>query len=84
MNANFRKYPRLKLEPGTYAQLCRQVLVRDGWRCQICGGASELQVHHRRFRSALGDDTLENLITLVPFVTANYTTGNNSNHPSSF
>ena len=64
MNAKFRKYPRLKLKPGTYAQLCRQVLVRDGWRCQICGGASELQVHHRLFRSALGGDRLENLITL--------------------
>jgi 5-methylcytosine-specific restriction endonuclease McrA len=64
MNAKFRKYPRLKLKPGTYTQLCRQVLGRDGWRCQNCGRASELQVHHLLFRSTLGGDTLGNLITL--------------------
>ena len=64
MNANFVKRPRLKLEPKAYAQLRRQVLDRDGWRCQNCGRGSELQVHHLRFRSAFGDDEMENLITL--------------------
>ena len=64
MNTIFPKRPRVKLDPEAYAQLCRQVLERDSWRCQNCGRASQLQVHHLRFRSALGDDDIENLITL--------------------
>jgi 5-methylcytosine-specific restriction endonuclease McrA len=64
MSAGFPKHARLKLQPDDYADLCREVLNRDNWKCQNCGRASELQVHHLRFRSALGDDDIENLITL--------------------
>lgn len=42
----------------------RQVLERDGWRCQTCGSMHRLQVHHLKFRSQSGDDSEENLITL--------------------
>jgi len=52
---------RVKLDCDSYRTLCRKVLERDGWRCQQCGRATELQVHHIRFRSALGDDDLDNL-----------------------
>lgn len=31
---------------------------------EVCGRSTQLEVHHIRFRSALGDDALENLITL--------------------
>jgi 5-methylcytosine-specific restriction endonuclease McrA len=55
---------RLKLAPDTYVALRRQVLERDGWRCQLCGRSAELQIHHVRFRSRLGNDELNNLITL--------------------
>ena len=41
-----------------------QVLQRDGWRCQNCGSLTNLQVHHLKFRSRLGDDAESNLITL--------------------
>ena len=41
----------------------RQVLRRDGWRCQSCGAMSNLEVHHKRFRSHSGDDSEQNLIT---------------------
>jgi 5-methylcytosine-specific restriction endonuclease McrA len=64
MSAGFPKRPRVKLEPEAYAHLCREVLDRDGWKCQNCGSASELQLHHLCFRSALGDDDVENLIIL--------------------
>jgi hypothetical protein len=47
-----------------HAELRRQVLERDGWRCQDCGAAKELQVHHIKSRSRLGGDVMENLITL--------------------
>ena len=45
-------------------RLRRQVLGRDGWRCQDCGISQDLQVHHIRSRSRLGGDVEENLITL--------------------
>ena len=59
-----QRKPRQRLDPERYRDLRKQVLERDGWRCQSCGSPRHLQVHHRPFRSRLGDDTAENLITL--------------------
>jgi len=56
--------PRLRLDPGSYETLRQLVLRRDGWRCQACGTMSNLEVHHKEFRSHSGDDCEENLITL--------------------
>ena len=47
-----------------YNLLRRKVLERDAWRCQICGSSKDLHVHHLIRRSSLGDDAIENLITL--------------------
>ena len=58
------KNPRLRLDPTSYRGLHRQVLERDGWRCQVCGGMQHLQVHHLKFRSQSGGDVEQNLITL--------------------
>ncbi len=58
------KRPRLKLPPNAYRKLNRQVLQRDGWRCQACGSRERLEVHHQQFRSHSGDDDETNLITL--------------------
>lgn len=52
------------LEPEAYRELCREVLRRDGWRCQRCGRMEGLQVHHIQLRSRLGDDAANNLIAL--------------------
>jgi 5-methylcytosine-specific restriction endonuclease McrA len=56
--------PRIQLAPQAYQKLCRQVLRRDGWRCQQCGSLRNLQVHHIQQRSQAGEDSGENLITL--------------------
>ena len=40
------------------------VLNRDDWRCQRCGSAGPLHVHHIRPRSRGGPDETENLLTL--------------------
>ena len=64
MNAPLARRPRVRLDPDSYRQLCRQVLERDGWRCQQCGTAEHIEVHHIQPRSLLGDDTETNLITL--------------------
>ena len=58
------RQPRIRLDPGAYKVLCREVLGRDSWRCQNCGASENLQVHHIQSRSKLGHDRLENLITL--------------------
>ena len=58
------KRARLRLDPGEYDNLRNQVLRRDGWRCQSCGTMSNLEVHHKEFRSQSGDDSEQNLITL--------------------
>ena len=55
---------RLRLDPIAYESLRQQVLRRDGWRCQSCGTMSNLEVHHKQFRSHSGDDSEKNLITL--------------------
>jgi 5-methylcytosine-specific restriction endonuclease McrA len=62
---------RLRLGTDAYQQLHRQVLDRDGWRCQVCGALSNLEVHHKQFRSHSGPDTEENLITLCTACHAN-------------
>jgi 5-methylcytosine-specific restriction endonuclease McrA len=58
------KRPRLRLDPELYEQLRNEVLRRDGWRCQSCGIRSNLEVHHKEFRSHSGDDSEQNLITV--------------------
>jgi ATP-dependent DNA helicase RecQ len=54
----------LRLDPVSYERLRQQILKRDGWRCQSCGTMTNLEVHHRQFRSHSGDDSEDNLITL--------------------
>jgi 5-methylcytosine-specific restriction endonuclease McrA len=58
------KRVRVQLEPEPYEQLRSQVLRRDRWRCQSCGTMSNLEVHHKEFRSRSGDDSEQNLVTL--------------------
>jgi len=58
------KAARLRLDPLPYESLRQPVLRRDGYRCQSCGTMSNLEVHHREFRSHSGSDSEDNLITL--------------------
>ncbi len=54
----------LRLDAVSYERLRQRVLCRDGWRCQSCGTMSNLEVHHRQYRSHSGNDSEDNLITL--------------------
>jgi 5-methylcytosine-specific restriction endonuclease McrA len=58
------KQPRLRLDYERYEQIHEEVLRRDGWTCQSCGTMSNVEVHHKEFRSQSGDDSEQNLITL--------------------
>jgi 5-methylcytosine-specific restriction endonuclease McrA len=64
MNKILAKNPRLRLDATSYRELHRQILERDGWRCQMCGGMQHLQVHHLKPRSQSGSDVEQNLVTL--------------------
>ena len=64
MKENPSRAKRLRLDPASYESLRQQVLRRDGWRCKFCGAMANLEVHHKEFRSRLGDDSEEDLITL--------------------
>ncbi len=64
MNRIRPKRPRLRLDPASYDELRKQVLQRDGWKCQICGSGQNLHVHHKQLRSQQGDDDDANLIAL--------------------
>jgi 5-methylcytosine-specific restriction endonuclease McrA len=61
----------LRLDAVSYESLRQRVLCRDGWRCQSCGAMSNLEVHHRQYRSHSGDDSEDNLITLCAKCHAN-------------
>jgi 5-methylcytosine-specific restriction endonuclease McrA len=75
MSAMHHDSPRLRLDPVPYEIVRQEVLRRDGWRCQSCGTMSNLEVHHREFRSHSGEDSEENLITLccAPHATVRHT-----------
>jgi 5-methylcytosine-specific restriction endonuclease McrA len=64
MKKAYHKSPRLRLDTTSYRKLQRQVLERDGWRCQAYGSMQNLQIHHLKFRSHSGGDEEQNLITL--------------------
>jgi 5-methylcytosine-specific restriction endonuclease McrA len=64
MPEHLQKNPRLKLNAEEYTLLRKAVLQRDAWRCQECGSMGQLEVHHLIKRSQLGNDSMDNLITL--------------------
>ena len=55
---------RVRLDSARYRQLKKEILVRDGWKCQYCGRRDQLQIHHMIRRSQSGADSEENLIVL--------------------
>jgi 5-methylcytosine-specific restriction endonuclease McrA len=64
MSRTFQKPEHTRVDPNEYEKLRQEILRRDGWRCQFCGGMFNLEVHHKQFRSQAGDDLEQNLITL--------------------
>jgi len=58
----FPREERIRLSQSGWNKIRKLVYERDGYRCIICGSHSALHVHHVRFRSAYGSDTLDNLV----------------------
>lgn len=60
-----RHHARHKIGGERWIRTTRQVKDRDGWRCQRCGAAGRLEVHHRTPLAEGGDPwALENLETV--------------------
>ena len=78
-----QKRHRIRAASVPYARLRKEILARDNWRCQVCGRLKNLDVHHLRRRSALGEDLETNLITLCrechQMLHGSAPTGNSSN-----
>jgi len=55
---------RAEPEYNTWRNLRDEVLERDNYRCTICGGKENLDVHHIKPKRKDGQDVLENLVTL--------------------
>ena len=53
MKAHSGKRRRIRLAADAYGRLRKEILERDGWRCQACGSLLGLEIHHivRRGRS---------------------------------
>jgi HNH endonuclease len=64
MRPQLLKQPTVRLHGEPYRDLRARVLRRDGGRCQMCGAATNLTVHHQQYRSHSGEDVEQNLITL--------------------
>src|SRR2546422_657489 len=64
VNHTIGKHTPIRLKEENYRELRKHVLQRDGWRCQLCGSMTNLEVHHKQFRSHSGEDDEQNLITL--------------------
>lgn len=47
-----------------FQRVRRDVLARDGHRCQMCGTPNALHVHHRQPRAHGGQNNPSNLVTL--------------------
>jgi len=56
---------RLRLDRTSYREPHRQILERDGCRCQGCISMQNLQVRHLKFRSKSGGKEEQNLIYRV-------------------
>jgi HNH endonuclease len=50
-------------------------------RCQVCGSFSNLEVHHKKFRSQSGEDSEENLISVRRNAMPGFTAGQERNDP---
>jgi len=62
VNRILPKHPRLRLDPELYERLRKQMLRRDGWRCQSPGRIWRFNT--KEFRRRGGDDSAQNLVTL--------------------
>lgn len=55
---------RRRATPQEYSAIRKQVFQRDDYRCVRCCSFGPLHCHHVIYRSQMGDDSVENGVTL--------------------
>lgn len=63
MDNSFSSYSEY-LQSTEWNVLSRLARERDGYKCRICNGEQDLNVHHRAYPDQLGTESLNDLITL--------------------
>ena len=58
----FQRENRIRLSKNGYKQICNLVDERDEFKCVICNSHWAIHHHHVIFRSAMGSDTINNLV----------------------
>jgi 5-methylcytosine-specific restriction endonuclease McrA len=56
---NYQEY----LKSARWRKLTDERKALDGYRCRVCNGGANLQVHHRTYQN-IGNETLDDLTTL--------------------
>lgn len=62
-DSNYDKY-REYLESNEWDKLRNARLIKDNFRCAICGKAEQLHVHHIFYPNEYGDENINDVITL--------------------
>ena len=62
MTQTITKHKRIKLSPKKYIELKLKVFERD--KCCVLCGKEPTDLHHVKYRSAGGDDTMQNCVML--------------------
>jgi len=52
------------LESRGWKLLRLAAIIRDRYKCRCCNRQNYLQVHHLRYPANLGDDSVDNLVTM--------------------
>jgi len=58
------KRDKAKAKLKAWQTLRQLVLLRDKRRCRVCKSGTQVDVHHVRFRSVLGPDSMSNLASI--------------------
>ena len=55
------------LKSAQWRNLRKQALIRDNYKCVLCGKVDKLEVHHLFYSNMIGEDDLAQLITLCGY-----------------
>jgi 5-methylcytosine-specific restriction endonuclease McrA len=58
------RWSQRRAKQRAWLRVRKEVLARDGYACRACGSQEQVDVHHKKLRSAGGGDTSDNLLAL--------------------
>jgi 5-methylcytosine-specific restriction endonuclease McrA len=58
------RWSQRRAKQRAWLRVRKAVLARDGYACRACGSQEQVDVHHKKLRSAGGQDVSRNLLAL--------------------